>query len=397
MNEKINEEIASAARLLEMDINEVRAKYESICEDNSLTEDDWRLGLSLFRQWFSGAKAYAQAPQREASSNSLIKEAHGFFVSLDAARDMAAMQNERIKNEYMMDSDTSYSMGKVAVANSTQAGYEVSRMYNGEEQVKEVTTLPDNNFEVDMGTWIIPLDSIAKYGERKNPNHGKPLPAQQFRMSGVFIGSVDGDEGLYFFSYKGEACKDFNPKTFTMVDMEVIRDQNNTNRIYGFKTGTLQSLVVSEHQKSADEYKDLITAYAGENLSSLVDLDRYHSNLGSKNYAEKFVITDGSVSSVNMTPNSYGTRRVTVTDLNADFDYDGGSWAGTTCWFPSSIEIEFGLGSNVIVVGRTSLGKNEDGSPGDVSLNVSGVLVVENRGVVTEPFDAGVEEDLDWF
>ena len=35
MNEKINEEIASAARLLEMDINEVMTKYESICEDNS--------------------------------------------------------------------------------------------------------------------------------------------------------------------------------------------------------------------------------------------------------------------------------------------------------------------------------------------------------------------------
>ena len=133
-----------------------------------------------------------------------------------------------------------------------------------------------------------------------------------------------------------------------------------------------------------------------DNCSELIDLNRYHSTVAGKPYAERFVVTDGSVSSVNMTPNSYGTRRVTITDLNSDFDYEGGSWAGTTCWFPSHVDIDFGIGSSIIVVGRTSQGRNEDGSVGDVTLNVSGVLVVENRGQIVEPFQVE-EEDLDWF
>ena len=48
------------------------------------------------------------------------------------------------------------------------------------------------------------------------------------------------------------------------------------------------------------------------------------------------------------------------------------------------------------MVGRTTQGRNDDGSLRDVSLNVSGILVTENRGVVVEPFEVE-EEDLDWF
>ena len=396
-NEKIEQEIADAARLLDMDIEEVKNKYESICETNDLTDDDWKLALSLFRQWFSGTRAYADAPKSESNNaNSLVKDALGFFISLDAARDMAAMQNERIKNEYMRDSDTTYSLGRVAKAEVTMDGYSVSRMYEGEEQTREVKELPKNNFEIEEGEWIIPLDNIKAYGERSNPNHGKPLPHEQYRMAGVFIGDVDGETGLYYFSYKGEASKSFNPKTFTSISMQVIRDQNNTNRIYGFKEGTLESLEVLDTETSSETYREYLGDLAGEHLSQLIDLDRAHANSQAKPYAERFVVTDGSVSSVNMTPNKFGTRRVTITDLNSDFDYEGGSWAGTTCWFPSHIDIEFGIGSSIIVVGRTSQGRNDDGTVGDATLNVSGVLIVENRGTVVEPFEVE-EEDLDWF
>jgi len=135
---------------------------------------------------------------------------------------------------------------------------------------------------------------------------------------------------------------------------------------------------------------------AMEHYSPLLDLNRYHSQMADKRFAEKFVITDGSVSSVNMTPNKMGSRRMTITDINSDFDYDGGSWAGTTCWVPPHIDIGFGLNSSVVVVARTTQGKNDDGSLRDVSLNVSGILCTENRGVVVEPFEAE-EEDLDWF
>ena len=46
-NEKIENEIANAAKVLHMDIEEVKNKYESICETNELTDDDWKLDVSL--------------------------------------------------------------------------------------------------------------------------------------------------------------------------------------------------------------------------------------------------------------------------------------------------------------------------------------------------------------
>ena len=135
--------------------------------------------------------------------------------------------------------------------------------------------------------------------------------------------------------------------------------------------------------------------HAMNNYSPLIDVGMYHSNVADRNYAEKFVITDGTVTSMNMTPNRLGSRRITITDVNSDYSYDG-TWAGTTCWIPAHLDLDFGINSNVLVVGRTSQGRNEDGSFREVSLNLSGVLCINNMGVVAEPFEAE-EEDLDWF
>jgi hypothetical protein len=410
MEEKVNMEIAKAAQVLEKEVSEVETKYMEICDTNQLNPvDDWQLALSLFRQWFSGAYAYKDTPEdARQGSNSLVKQAFGYFISIDASRDMAAMQNDRIKNEYLRDSISSYSLGKVAVAEeSGEGGYEIRRMHKGEEQIKTISDLPNNHHEVDVGKWIVPLDSLAQYSSGPNPRYGKPLPAEQFRMAGVFIGEVDGTEGVYYFSYKGEHSKQFNPQTFHPVHFACIPDSTNTDRIYGFKSGTLESLIYNADlddedsakraQPSVDELQNHMMESAMAHYSPLVDLGRYHSESEGKPYAQRFVITDGSVSSVNMTPNKFGTRRVTVTDLNSDFDYEGGSWAGTTCWIPAHVNIDYGIGSTVILVGRTSQGKTQDGGIGDVTLNVSGVLCLENRGVVAEPYEAASEEDLDWF
>lgn len=408
MHEQVEKELAKAAEVLEMDIEDVNKKYAGICEEHNLTDEQWKLSLGVFRQWFSGTKAYADAPANESSGkDSLIKQATGYFISVDAARDMAAMQNERIKGEYLRNPSETFSTGRVATVTQSDGTYAVVRMYDGEEQTTNVSDLPNNNFEIEEGLWIVPLDNMPAYGERANPNYGKPLPAEQYRMAGIFLGEVEGDRGVYFFSYKGEASKSFNPTTFSMIHMAVIRDQNNTNRLYGFKNGTLDSLYNNAElpddagnkveEPSVEDYQNFTMEYSGDNYSPLIDLNRYHVNVGDLPYAERYVVTDGSVSSVNMTPNSYGTRRVTITDLNSDFNYEGGSWAGTTCWFPKNIGIDFGIGSSVIVVGRTSQGRNDDGSIGDVTINVSGVLCVENQGVVAEPFEQTEEEDLDWF
>ena len=99
MEDKVNIEIAKAAEVLGIEVSVTETKYMEICETNNLNPiEDWALALSLFRQWFSVAYAYKDAPPQESSGNSLVKKASGYFISLDAPRDMAKMQNERVKN-----------------------------------------------------------------------------------------------------------------------------------------------------------------------------------------------------------------------------------------------------------------------------------------------------------
>ena len=406
MDEHIRQEIAKAAQVLEMEITEVEAKWAEICDKNNITAEESKLGLSLFRQWFSGMNALKNQPQAEQNSgggSDWIKEARGFFISAEAARDMGKWQNDRVKGEYDQAPDQTYQAGKVAIVTQTQEGYQAKRMDAEEgEKIGMLSDLPENNFGVDLDTWIVPLHDRHTWANGdKNPMYGKPLPHAQWMMAGVFVGEVEGNTGVYYFSYKGEACKSFTPTTFKLCTVPVVKDRNHSNRLYGFKTGTLEGLVYEEDETkcpSVSELQSYIMEHASANYTGLLNLNRYHTEMQSsgKRSPERFAITDGSVSSINMTPNSFGTRRMTITDINADFDYEGGSWAGTTCWIPEHLDIDFGIGSSVVLVGRTSQRKNDDGSWGDVSLNVSGLFCVENRGVLVEPFEAQ-EEDLDWF
>tara|TARA_R100001015_G_C4610050_1_gene165376 strand:+ start:64 stop:1287 length:1224 start_codon:yes stop_codon:yes gene_type:complete len=404
MEEKVRNEVNKASEKLGMEVSVVEAKYHEICKTNNLDPSgDMLLALSLFRQWFSGAYQYKDAPQEQSSSSgSLVKKAVGFFISVNEPMDMGARLNTQIVEEWRRDNNATYQSGRVALAEQIDGGFVVKRMFDGEAQERTVKELPANHHEVDTGTWVIPLDNIAAYGERKNPNYGKPLPANQNRMQGVFLGEVDGNSALYYFSYKGEAAKKFTPRTFKLVHFECIPDSNNANRIYGFKTGTLESLVYNSDmtdgrlpEPSIEDMQNYTMEHAMGNYSPLIDLNRYHSSVSDRTYAERFVITDGTVTAMNMQPNKVGSRRLTITDVNADYSYDG-SWAGTTCWIPTHLDIDFGINSSVLVVGRTSQGRNDDGSMRDVSLNLSGILCTNNMGVVAEPFVAE-EEDLDWF
>ena len=81
MDENIRQEIAKAAQVLEMEITEVEAKWAEICDKNNITAEESKLGLSLFRQWFSGMNALKNQPQAEQTSgggSDWIKEASLF-------------------------------------------------------------------------------------------------------------------------------------------------------------------------------------------------------------------------------------------------------------------------------------------------------------------------------
>ena len=94
-----------------------------------------------------------------------------------------------------------------------------------------------------------------------------------------------------------------------------------------------------------------------------------------------------------MTATANGNRIINISDLSAEFVEDGENY--TTCWIPSHIDIDFGIASSVIVVGRTSQ-RIVDGVADAVTINVSGLMVTNRVGAPPETVEA-VEDDLDWF
>ena len=258
---------------------------------------------------------------------------------------------------------------------------------------------------LEDGSIIIPLDSQQRYQNGgENANYGKPLAKELMRRSGVFIGKVgdDTEYNKYYFSYKNEGGIKFNPSTFEWVHMSVIKDSNRDGYIYGYSMKTLGSLVMNaDVDPEGDIYRDVssinvfdkASELVAENIASLTLLDAKHLELRENAAVDRFVMTMGTVCNMNMTPTSNGNRILNLTDLNADFDYDTDGM--TTCWIPEHINIDFGIGSEVVVVGRTSQREGEDGYE-PATINLSGLYVTERKGQVEEIGDAQ-EEDLDWF
>jgi len=410
MNNEINDEIKKAAEILGMTEEEGKTKFLDICEQNNINiETESLLARSLWRQYFSNAK---MAQGRTTSTNDddgFFKKAVGFFISLDDARDMMAAQRERIVASYHRDSDITYEQGQVALFTKMDGeSYEGRMMVKGEEVIKMMTKLPNNHVEVDTGRYLVPLDNTEKYGTYVNKNYGKPLPKSEFRRSGVFVGEVNGNFGKYFFNYKGEHCQQFAPNTFELIHFVCTVNTNNNTRIHGVTDKTSSSLMLNNElaidsslriQETDINMQDMLMEHSSTNFSTLIDLDRYHTESINKNYNDRFVFTDGSVTSINMNPTKNGNRIINLDDLNTDFDFDSEGWSGTTCWIPSNIDIDFGIGSNVIVVGRTSQSRDMDGNLQPVTINVTGLHVTKRRGGSPQQIDFVEEEDdnTDWF
>jgi len=147
--------------------------------------------------------------------------------------------------------------------------------------------------------------------------------------------------------------------------------------------------------------QDLLMEYSEDNYSPLVDLETAHNNMGEKDWGDKFVFTDGTVSNILMNVSeTTGNRVILLDDLTmfgaGEFNYDEDQPTTVTCWTPERFGVDFGIGSSIVIVGRTSQGTDsETGELRPVSLNVTGILVTERNGNVPEPI-VGVEEEDDW-
>lgn len=402
MDEKIKNEIEKSLQYLGITFDEAHQKFLSICEENNVEETD----PSAIGCWRSYVSQGIRANKRggESKSNNLTKQCFGAFIALEAPRDMMAWNRTKAKEEYIRDADKALEEGIVAVANQNALGkWTISRYFKGDYQEKVVAELPEGAEEVG-DSMIIPLDATERYmNGGENRNFGKPLPAEQMRRSGIFYGSVEGgDFSIYQFSYKNQAGVDFAPNTFEWVHFTAIPSEDGNN-IYGMTEVTLKTLILNDDldpENSAYRnmghfnFQDLLVESFNDNVCALVDIDRKHIQMQTLPSSQRFIVTDGTVCNMNMTPTSNGNRILNITDLNAEFDYENEAGM-VTCWIPEHLNIDFGIGSNIIVIGRTSQ-RIVDGEADPVTINVSSILVTEKRGSPIESAQP-VEENYDWF
>ena len=396
-------EINKAAEKLGISEEDAQLKFEEICKTNGVGTDS-TLAKGLWR-----AYASQQLSMKKRTNNTERKSfgdgAFGFFVSLEEPRDMMAYNRRRAIEEWKRDAYKAYQEGFVATVEETEDGhYTVSRVFDGEEQTRTLSVLADGAETLEDGTIVIPLDVTKRYTNGgENKNYGKPLAKELMRRSGVFVGKVgdDADYQMYHFSYKNQNGVDFLPRTFEFIHMPVIKDSNREGYIYGYTKKTLEGWEYNaELDPEGDTHRDtpmtpynLASSILADKVVSLSLLDDRHMEQRDLPAVERFVITMGTVCNMNMTPTSNGNRILNITDLNADFDYDTDGM--TTCWVPQHIEVDFGIGSEVVVVGRTSMREGDDGMEPS-TINLSGLLVTERKGQVVEIAD-DEEENLDWF
>lgn len=403
MEKQMETEIENSLQYLgEMTLEEAKEKYGEICKQNNIETTD-KLGLALWRQFVVQNRRQQSSPSNS-TNNNLIKKVVGFFVSLEAPRDIMAWNRNKAKEEYLRDSDNALNEGIVAIAEENADGkFEVTRYYKGERQQKVVADLHEGAILVE-DTFILPLDSNQVYPSgAENKNYGKPLPAQVMRRTGIFYGSVDGGEmKKYNFSYKNDGGVGFQPNTFDWIHFVAILSDDGES-LYGMTDKTLLSLTRNDdinpeedryyNTSNFEDFETFLVNKFSANVVPLIELDREHIKRQTLPANERFIITDGMVANMNMTPTKNGNRILNITDVTSEIEDGMGI---TTCWIPEHINIDFGIGSSVIVIGRTSQNQGEDGVE-PATINVSSLLVTEHRGSPEVSLNTVEEENYDWF
>jgi hypothetical protein len=188
---------------------------------------------------------------------------------------------------------------------------------------------------------------------------------------------------------------------------------DDRNACYGIKGRTLASLQYNANLDEDDDLyvgklpsmEDLLVDCMEDYIADLMEIEDYHSTIMS-NPGMKLCITDGIVSSMNLNVNEKtGNRVLWIEPADASYGFEEADIPESTpCWIPSDVNIDFGVGSDVIIIGRTNQTqkRDEDGNQledewNPVSLNVYGILPRVALGAPNEVIETDADDSLSYW
>ena len=318
MIERVEKELNSLATRLSIEVGEMNEKYVEIGNSNNLDleiERNQLVALTLTRNYVRGRLA-----SNRTSSSGFGDAGVGFFIGIEPARDVMEWKRKNVMSKYNSDSSQALNDEIVAEVTMTDAGsYEKTQKKNGEWDTRIIPQLPASAIEVNETTWVVPVDPVKSWASGdENKNYGKPLPKEEYKLRAHFIGMKDGgDMQLWSLQLKNEAAKDFKVDTFRWTTIYgLFNDERNA--IYGIRNKTLTSMTYMEQldeedprwvDVSGENMEDILAEHMAEYVADLIELDSYH-DLISQQQGLRVVVTDGIVTSMNLTPNERSGNRV---------------------------------------------------------------------------------------
>ena len=240
-----------------------------------------------------------------------------------------------------------------------------------------------------------PLDNRAVFGSGKeNRQFGKPLPEHNYirNIVGVALrANVEEAPKVFTMSISGDKAENLVIPVFTPVKFRAINKSDDSDTQFTLNGSSVTEFVVSDKiQMPAPQI--VLEKVCGHMMVPLNELDEYHKT--AKDDFNRLSVTLADVSMIGENVTSVGNRMMVLEDMAASMDdLDA---PGTTCWVPESIDLDFGEGSKVLVIGKTSQGKSRDdpNELGEVMINVMGVYALPEYKIELEPEEEEVEEPV---
>lgn len=228
-----------------------------------------------------------------------------------------------------------------------------------------------------------PLDTQEKRFNKENPNYGKPLDATGHNYQRTFYAILrkkNGDTVKFCrIRFNGKLAPKIKFYLWRPVAFQAILKSKDED-----PTWRLNASVATKFMGLVDNPFDPESVLKDMRVIPLDGLDNELARMGEKD-KEKLVWTKGIVNTLYMELSKYNSRSMTLDAVEASSD-------PIRVYIPSYVPIDFGEGSEVMVLGRLSQSKATEQRESRITINAYGVYASPDQKIAIPPMEAAHED-----